>query len=311
MTGEKKNIMKEFRRIANLGKFSVRKKARGNGHTVQGRIAYNSPSEPLPFTETISPGAFRNSLRNIEGLGLYDHQTGNILGRQSNGTLRITDTRDALLWELDLPATTLGNDMAVLLADQTIKANSFGFSVADTPDSEEWTVDGNGNVRRKVNAANLFEVSLVASPAYTANISELIRSKSLPQDVRDALAKSNSIDSGDDNLDVVNDDDERGGALQDMRCLRCQTDVIGNAGDDADGIDADGIGDSDDNEVASLRSLRCACPDESLRQWVCSRCNGLVRSLDDDEDASDTEDGYNERARRRLASALLLRAASI
>jgi hypothetical protein len=78
-------------------------RSEGDGMTLRGYAAvFNSPSQPLPFTETIAPGAFRDSLnpgkRNDVKL-LWNHDTGTVLGSTRAGTLTLTEDAKGLLVE--------------------------------------------------------------------------------------------------------------------------------------------------------------------------------------------------------------------
>ena len=277
-------------------------------------IVANSRSQFIGgfFYEVISPEAIRNALARAKNIALlHSHDDGRVVATTQAGTMStwFDERLKAARFRAEVSNTTDGRDLLVSVERGDIRGMSFAFRCPDGGDS--WSLLPDGSPLRTISKMIVHEYSAVLEGAYEKPVistKEDLRSvlRNAPGDIRDLILRDND-QQDDDNLDVVHDDDACGGAPQDMRCLRCQTDVIGSAGDDADGIDADGGRDADDNEVASLR---CACSDESLRQWVCSRCNGLVRSVDvdEDEDASDTEDGYNERA--KLAAVLLLRAAS-
>jgi uncharacterized protein len=125
---------------------------------------YNSPSEPLPFTEVIAPGAFRKSLRARNDIKfLWNHDTGEILGSTRAGTMSLTEDNYGLKVEGMLPNTSRGRDVAELLRRGDVDSMSFGFSVPQGGDS--WSADGG---QRTLNSVRLHEVSLVAFPAYSA-----------------------------------------------------------------------------------------------------------------------------------------------
>ena len=139
-------------------------RAEGDGMTLRGYAAvFNSPSQPLPFTETIAPGAFRASLgsRNDVKL-LWNHDTGTVLGSTRAGTLTLTEDDKGLLVEAHLPDTQAGRDAATLIKRGDVNAFSFGFRVPANGD--EWPSADQRILKR----VNVHEVSLVAFPAYTA-----------------------------------------------------------------------------------------------------------------------------------------------
>jgi HK97 family phage prohead protease len=125
---------------------------------------FNSPSEPLPFTESIAPGAFRKSLRARNDIKfLWNHDTGEILGSTRAGTLTLTEDSYGLKVDGLLPNTSRGRDVAELLRRGDVDSMSFGFSVPQGGDS--WSTDGSV---RTLNSVRLHEVSIVAFPAYSA-----------------------------------------------------------------------------------------------------------------------------------------------
>ena len=136
----------------------------GDGMTLRGYAAvFNSPSQPLPFTETIAPGAFRDSLNSRNDVKLlWNHDTGTVLGSTRAGTLKLMEDGKGLLVEANLPDTQAGRDAATLIKRGDVNAFSFGFRVATNGD--EWPSADQRILKR----VNVHEVSLVAFPAYTA-----------------------------------------------------------------------------------------------------------------------------------------------
>ncbi len=144
-------------------KFEIREEA--NGMRFSGYAAvFNSPSEPLPFTEVIAPGAFRTTLKARNDIKfLWNHDAGEILGSTRAGTLTLTEDNYGLKVDGLLPNTSRGRDVAELLRRGDVDAMSFGFSVPTGGD--EWSSDGS---KRTLRSIRLHEVSVVAWPAYTA-----------------------------------------------------------------------------------------------------------------------------------------------
>ena len=136
----------------------------GDGMTLRGYAAvFNSPSQPLPFTETIAQGAFRDSLNSRNDVKLlWNHDTGTVLGSTRAGTLKLSEDGHGLLVEANLPDTQAGRDAATLIKRGDVNAFSFGFRVATNGD--EWPSADQRILKR----VNVHEVSLVAFPAYTA-----------------------------------------------------------------------------------------------------------------------------------------------
>lgn len=144
--------------------FEIRESETG-GMLFEGYAAvFNSPSEPLPFTERIAPGAFRGSLKQRNDIKmLWNHDTGAVLGSTRAKTLELYEDEKGLRVRAQLPNTTLGRDTAELIRRGDVNAMSFGFSVAQNGDS--WNDAGTERTLTKV---RLHEVSIVAFPAYTA-----------------------------------------------------------------------------------------------------------------------------------------------
>ena len=165
----------------------IEMRAEGNGMTFSGYAAlFNQPSEPLPFTETIMPGAFKRSLgsRNEVKL-LWNHDTGTVLGSLRAGTMQLSEDAKGLKVTAQLPDTQAGRDAAVLLKRGDVSAMSFGFRVPEGGDS--WNSDG---TERMLNSVRLHEVSIVAFPAYPAT-DGMANVRSF-----DAIAKRANVDSG-------------------------------------------------------------------------------------------------------------------
>jgi HK97 family phage prohead protease len=138
-------------------------RAEGDGMTLRGYAAvFNSPSQPLPFTETIQPGAFSDSLRSRNDVKLlWNHDTGIVLGSTRAGTLKLTEDERGLLVEASLPDTQAGRDAATLVKRGDVSAFSFGFRVPAGGDN--WP-SANERVLTRI---NIHEASLVAFPAYS------------------------------------------------------------------------------------------------------------------------------------------------
>ena len=126
---------------------------------------FNSPSEPLPFTEFIMPGAFKRSLKSRNEVKLFmNHNMDIVLGSTRAKTLRLTEDSKGLLAEAVLPDTTAGRDLSVLMQRGDVNSMSFGFSVPAKGD--RWTNEG---MTRELHQIRLHEVSIVTGfPAYEA-----------------------------------------------------------------------------------------------------------------------------------------------
>jgi HK97 family phage prohead protease len=142
-------------------------RADGDGRTFTGYAAvFNADSEPMGgFTERIAPGAFRRSLTS-HGWDiklLANHDAGRVLGSTRAKTLRLTEDDRGLYVEATLPDNTDGQNIAESIRRGDIDSMSFGFSAQ--PGGESWSNDG---AIRTLTDVKLYEVSIVAWPAYTS-----------------------------------------------------------------------------------------------------------------------------------------------
>lgn len=114
------------------------------------------------FVETIDPGAFTKTLQESDVLALWNHDHNSLLGRVSSGTLRLAVDKRGLRYEVDLPDTSTGRDVAELLRRGDIRGSSFGFRTIQ----EDWSEDDEGTLQRRLIEAALIDTSPVTAPAY-------------------------------------------------------------------------------------------------------------------------------------------------
>lgn len=125
---------------------------------------YDTRSQDLGgYVETIAPGAFTATLaeRN-DVIATYNHDVARILGRTSSGTLRVKEDKRGLHYQLTLPNTTDGRDVAELMARGDITGSSFSFRAIEV----EWDQTESGYPLRRILEAHLAEVGPVIMPAY-------------------------------------------------------------------------------------------------------------------------------------------------
>lgn len=131
-------------------------------------MRYDQPSLPLPFTERFAPGSFTRSLKSRADIRLYvNHDETMVLASRRARTLRIEDRADGLWIEADLPDTTAGRDLRVLIERGDVYQQSVGFTAV----KDQWSADGS---ERRVLEAKLYESSIVtgiaAYPQTTASV---------------------------------------------------------------------------------------------------------------------------------------------
>lgn len=136
-------------------------------------IRYGAVSKVMgDFRERILAGAATKALSERDTKALHEHDQKMILGRVSAGTLRIENDDTELRYEIDLPDTTYGRDLAVSLERRDITGSSFGFRAL--PSATKWTVDEDGLALRTVGTFEMFDhISTTANPAYDDHTSEL------------------------------------------------------------------------------------------------------------------------------------------
>ena len=179
-------------------------RADGDGRTIVGYAArFDVPSEPLPFTERIAPGAFAKSLRaRSKDVRLYvNHNSDMVLASKRSGTLRLEEDDKGLRFEADLPDTTTARDLRELMRTGVVSTMSFGFTIARGGD--RWSADGS---ERTLTGINLHEVSVVTGfPAYPQTEAAVRSLEVIAErtgmsvddltDVLDALAASEQVDA--------------------------------------------------------------------------------------------------------------------
>ena len=173
----------------------VRNAESGDGMTFGGFAArYDSPSLPLPFIETIAPGAFDRTLKSKNDIRAYiNHDERLILGSTRAKTLRLNSDAQGLYSEIDLPDTTYARDLAVSIGRGDTSTMSFGFSTV----KDDWA-DANN---RTLTEVRLHEVSVVtgvaAYPQTTASVRNLtIIAKRTDTDVAELTDAIAALESG-------------------------------------------------------------------------------------------------------------------
>lgn len=202
----KGSIVSKMEQRINVAGFEIREE--NDGMHFSGYAAlFDSPSEPLPFTERIAKGAFKRSIKSRNDIKfLWNHDAGEILGSTRARTLSLTEDDRGLRVEGLLPNTTRGRDTAELLRRGDIDAMSFGFSVPTGGDT--WSNDG---AERTLKSVRLHEVSIVAWPAYvaTAGTVSVRKFEKVAQraDVN-AEALADALSKVEDGLNITSDEQE-------------------------------------------------------------------------------------------------------
>jgi hypothetical protein len=129
------------------------------------------PTQGGSFVEQIAPGAFRSVLADpgLDCIATYNHlETLLPLGRTSSGTLRLSEDRKGLAFEIDLPDSQFADELHSSVARKDIQGCSFAFTVG--PDDQTWNdevIEGrNTPVRTLTNIKQLFDITVCPRPAY-------------------------------------------------------------------------------------------------------------------------------------------------
>ena len=122
---------------------------------------FNESSVPLPFKETIAPGAFRKTLSETPDVRLLVNHEGLPLARTKNGTLTLSEDSKGLHFEAVLADTQEARDIHALVTRGDIDQMSFAFRVI----RQSWSEDRSMRTLTEVSLAD-GDVSVVTYPAY-------------------------------------------------------------------------------------------------------------------------------------------------
>lgn len=141
------------------------------------------------FEEVIMPGAFARSLsENGDIRALFNHNWDNVLGRTKSGTLRLEEDERGLRFEIELPNTSVGRDLAESMSRGDINQCSFGFWI--TEETWDYSVEP---ALRTIHEVELYEISIVSLPAYDDTEASLVRSKEIDKEVEKRMAMIKKI----------------------------------------------------------------------------------------------------------------------
>lgn len=124
------------------------------------------------FIERLHPECFNRAIREKTDVRcLLDHDTGRVLGRTKSGTLQLRVDRVGLYFNVDIDDSTPdGKTALALVGRRDLSGCSFGFRVT----KQEWDESDDMPVRTILDL-DLYEVSIVAFPAYDDTVAALVR----------------------------------------------------------------------------------------------------------------------------------------
>lgn len=167
------------------GKVELRDSPSGGRMFVGYAFRYGVESENLGgFVERVRPGAAAKTVREQDLRALYNHAPDNLLGRMGAGTLRMADDGTGMGYQIDAPETSLGKDLAVLVARGDIYGSSFTFLPVGGQRGVAWSRTERGFPLREIVQMRMRDVGPVTFPAYPVGTDVALRSlaeaRSLP-----------------------------------------------------------------------------------------------------------------------------------
>lgn len=134
---------------------------------IGGRIPYEVLGQRVSsFKERLKRTAFSRSLTSDrEVRALFNHDWSQVMARRSTGTLRLTDTEDGCLVEIEPNNTSWSRDAIECVKSKDSKGFSFGLYITD----DAWSKQDDGTIVRDILDGDLYEVSVVFDPAFTRN----------------------------------------------------------------------------------------------------------------------------------------------
>lgn len=136
----------------------------GPGVLVGYAAVFNRMSQNLGgFVEQVDPNAFDKSLAdNVHIVARFNHKDDYLLGTTTSGTLVLQKDGTGLRYEVDLPDTQAGRDVAALAKRGDLSKSSFAFQTID----DDWGTTEQDFPLRTLRSVKLLDVAPVVSPAY-------------------------------------------------------------------------------------------------------------------------------------------------
>jgi hypothetical protein len=188
--------------------------------TATGHFArFNELSVGVPWgRERIAPGAFTATIARDDIRALVNHDANRVLGRTTQGTLRLREDDIGGAFDDDLPDTSYARDLAVLLRRGDVSQCSFGF----WPVRDHIETDNEEQIR-VLDEVRLAEITIATFPAYPATEAQLrsvltMVGASDPDELKDEIL---ALMSGSAAADLLNDAERIA-----LRALRARVDLL-------------------------------------------------------------------------------------
>lgn len=150
-----------------MERFAVEFNAQLEGNTLAGYAhVFGYVADRGGYYATVKPGAFDDVLDKSDTLFLFNHNRDHVLGRKKAGTLRLNSDERGLAFEVDLPDTTLGNDVKENVRLGNIPGMSFGVTFNPRDHIRRSRAADGKEVRTFTSFADLVDVSVVTVPAF-------------------------------------------------------------------------------------------------------------------------------------------------
>jgi HK97 family phage prohead protease len=147
-------------------------RAEGENRLVGYAAVFDSPSEPMPFTEFVRKGAFAKTLNDGADVRLLIDHEGVPLARTRSGTMTLEENEKGLYVEASLdPANPDAQRILSAMRRGDLSQMSFAFRTIKDSFNADRSV-------RELKEVQLFDVSVVTFPAYEETSAELRRANS-------------------------------------------------------------------------------------------------------------------------------------
>jgi hypothetical protein len=148
-------------------KFETRADEGGEAGLIRGYAAVTNQPTLLweGFVETISDGAFTDTIVADDVRALFNHDPMVVLGRNTAGTLRLAEDRLGLQYEIDADLRIGAvRDVYLMIGRKDITQSSFGFDIL----AEEWIYPETDDdpVQHLIKRVKLYDVAPVTFPAF-------------------------------------------------------------------------------------------------------------------------------------------------
>ncbi len=140
----------------------------GSGATLIGHAAVFDVETVIMgmFREKISPGSFKKTIKESDVRALFNHDPNFILGRNKADTLRLSEDKVGLAYEIDLPDTQTAKDLYTSIERGDVTQSSFAFKIVKEVRTEPDEEAGEIMPLFDIKETRLFDVSPVTYPAY-------------------------------------------------------------------------------------------------------------------------------------------------